>query len=58
MKTKMKYVPPLVKVIGVKMEKCVALGYNASIGARLIDWEDGETLGDSSEDGGDFYLTF
>ena len=58
MKTKLKYVPPLVKVIVVKLDEDVALGYNVSVGTRYIDWEDGETLGDTPDDGGDIYLNF
>ena len=58
MKDRKPYEPPTLKVFKVVLEDGVAQGYTVSIGAQLIDWEDGGTLGVAPEEGGDLYLIF
>jgi len=58
MEAQMKYDPPTVKVYTVELEDGVAQGYTVSVGASLIDWEDGGTLGTNPDEGGDIYLIF
>ena len=54
---KMKYDSPVVKVTQVRLEESLVDTVNISASPRLLDWEDGEELGDESEEGGDIYLT-
>ena len=59
MKMKIHYDSPTVKVARVALEEGLAqTGHPVSIGASLVDWEDGGTLGDDPEEGGDIILVY
>ena len=58
MKAKAIYELPTVKVYWVELEQGIAQGYTVSVGAQMIDWEDGGVIGASPDEGGDIYLIF
>ena len=57
MKVKKDYDSPALKVRNVELEKGIAQ-CTISIETRLYDWEDGGTLGDDPDEGGEIYLIF
>ena len=58
MKKLKNYETPSVSGIRVMLEESLAQAVAISVSARLIDWEEGETLGDDPDEGGDVYLTY
>ena len=53
---KMNYTPPTLRIYKVVMEESVAQTAVVSVEPRLYDWEDGGTIGDELQEGGDIYL--
>ena len=55
---KVSYESPLVMVSQVALEEGLAQTVMISASARLLDWEEGDLLGDDDDEGGDIYLTY
>ena len=57
MKRKELYESPTIKLTGVVEEQCIAQT-TVSVQVTLSDWEDGGTIGDDADEGGDISLIY
>ena len=58
MNVKVNYEAPTLRTYRAVLEENLAQTVAVSVEPRLIDWEDGGTIGDAPADGGEIYLFY